>query len=131
MFRGTRRDLFVKTEYELDTDDLDGNAISQLEAEQQQQQQQQSGSSSRSHRRSEQSMPLLVGLLDSAAARRGPDGTLQIQMNGYESEDDVDLDALAAKTTSGGSIFDSIANMANSILGAGMYVQHHFPACSY
>lgn len=126
MFRGTRRDVFAHTEFELDSDDLDGRAISQLEVDQHH-----SRSSSRSHRSSrrpggrddgEQSMPLLVGLLDSASARRGPDGTLQVEMsNGYDPEDEVDLDALAAKQDSGGSLLDSVANMANSILGAGEF----------
>lgn len=34
---------------------------------------------------------------------------------------DVDLEELAAKRTAGGGMLDSIANMANSILGAGMF----------
>jgi len=36
-------------------------------------------------------------------------------------EDTVDLDEIAAKRTAGGGLFDSIANMANSILGAGKF----------
>lgn len=66
-------------------------------------------------------MPLLVGLLDTASARRSEDGTLLLERRG-EGEDDgeeVDLEALAAKASSGGGLLDSVANMANSILGAG------------
>lgn len=57
-------------------------------------------------------MPLLVGLMDSAAARRSAD---------FGDGDDIplDLEDLAAKRTAGGGLLDSVANMANSILGAG------------
>ena len=75
-----------------------------------------------SSRRRDQTVPLLVGLLDSASARRSADGTLQIQYHNLgDGVDDpsVDLEALAAKRISGGGMFDSVANMANSILGAG------------
>ncbi len=68
-------------------------------------------------------MPLLVGLLDSASARRSQDGTLQLEQRGATGDDwsdNVDLEELAAKRTAGGGMLDSVANMANSILGAGM-----------
>lgn len=70
-------------------------------------------------------MPLLVGLLDTASARRSEDGTLLLQRrDGADDEDvDVDLEALAAKASSGGGMLDSVANMANSILGAGNTIQ--------
>lgn len=67
-------------------------------------------------------MPLLVGLLDSATARRSTDGTLQLEQQGGATDTDitdVDLEELAAKRTAGGGMLDSVANMANSILGAG------------
>lgn len=68
-------------------------------------------------------MPLLVGLLDSATARRSVDGTLQLEhrgeLGGEPPDDSIDLEELAAKRTAGGGMLDSIANMANSILGAG------------
>ncbi|CAL1707561.1 unnamed protein product [Somion occarium] len=104
-----------ETEYELDSDDLDDVALAQLESEQ---------TTPRSSRRREQSMPLLVGLLDSATARRSLDGTLQLQPRdgengGYQTEE-FDLEELAAKKSAGGGLLDSIANMANSILGAGI-----------
>lgn len=71
-------------------------------------------------------MPLLVGLLDTATARRSIDGTLQLEHQGPAAVDtditDIDLDELAAKTTSGGGMLDSVANMANSILGAGTFI---------
>ena len=74
-------------------------------------------------------MPLLVGLLDSATARRSLDGTLQLENRGAfaETEDlDVDLEELAHKSTAGGGMLDSVANMANSILGAGeTYIDDH------
>ena len=103
----------VLVEYELDSDDLDDVAISQLQTEQQR--------SPHSRREREQAMPLLVGLLDAATARRSQDGTLQLENRGMfaEHDEEVDLEELAAKRTAGGGLLDSIANMANSILGAG------------
>ena len=69
-------------------------------------------------------MPLLVGLLDSATARRSLDGTLQLESQGTSASgvdtDEIDLEELAAKRTAGGGMLDSVANMANSILGAGI-----------
>lgn len=103
------------TEYELDTDDLDDASLAQLATEQQ--------SLSRSRRDRDQAMPLLVGLLDSATARRSLDGSLQLEHRGTAEEgidpNDIDLEELAAKRTAGGGMLDSVANMANSILGAG------------
>ncbi|PCH43754.1 hypothetical protein WOLCODRAFT_104108 [Wolfiporia cocos MD-104 SS10] len=103
-----------EAQYELDDDELDGEALAQLESAQ-------SRRSSRSGQR-DQSVPLLVGLLDSATARRSVDGTLQLERrdgNG-DDEDHLDLEAIAAKRQAGGGLFDSVANMANSILGAGI-----------
>lgn len=64
-------------------------------------------------------MPLLVGLFDASAARRSLDAP-----NGHEMStvNQYDLEELAAKPTAGGGLVDSIANMANSILGAGEYL---------
>lgn len=103
------------TAYELDVDDLDDEAIAQLETTR-------TSRSPRSTRSREQSIPLLVGLLDSASARRNSvDGTLLLELNGNVVEDEppLDLEALAAKRLAGGGMLDSVANMANSILGAG------------
>ncbi|KAI0930309.1 hypothetical protein AcW1_009038 [Taiwanofungus camphoratus] len=105
-----------EAEYELDTDDLDGETLVQLETAQQHRPQ-------HTGRHREQSVPLLVGLLDSASARRSADGSLQLEHrnpNGDTPDENVDLDALAAKQLAGGGMLDSIANMANSILGAGI-----------
>ncbi|KZT08313.1 amino acid transporter [Laetiporus sulphureus 93-53] len=106
-----------EAEFELDTDDLDNETVAQLESTPQ-------SRSSRSRRLRDQSTPLLVGLLDSASARRSSDGALQLQRRDgsaeEEDEEDVDLEALAAKRLEGGGMLDSVANMANSILGAGI-----------
>ena len=66
-------------------------------------------------------MPLLVGLLDSSHVQRGLDGSLSLSTNGNGTPDggDIDLEELTSKSQRGGGMFDSIANMANSILGAG------------
>ncbi|KAH9832215.1 amino acid transporter [Rhodofomes roseus] len=108
-----------ETEYELDTDDLDGEAVAQLDTSHPPR-----SPRSPSSRHREQSVPLLVGLLDTASARRDTaDGTLRLEQNGVVLEEDgprVDLEALAAKQSAGGGMLDSVANMANSILGAGI-----------
>ncbi|KAI9066604.1 amino acid transporter [Trametes sanguinea] len=100
-----------ETEFELDTDDLDGVALAQLEASQERT----SRAGGRRSRR-DQSMPLLVGLLDASTVRRSIDSP----EGGYEMEPRIDLEELAAKQAAGGNMFDSVANMANSILGAGI-----------
>ena len=68
-------------------------------------------------------MPLLVGLQDIATARRCLDGSLQLERRGENgeayAEDSLDLEDLETKSAAGGGMLDSIANMANSILGAG------------
>jgi solute carrier family 38 (sodium-coupled neutral amino acid transporter), member 11 len=66
-------------------------------------------------------MPLLVGLVDSAHARASLDGPggFPLRQNGEVEEEDIDLEELAAKRHAGGGLLDSVANMANSILGAG------------
>lgn len=62
-------------------------------------------------------MPLLVGLLDSSDSRRSQEGSLPLhEPNGLTSDE---LEEIAGKRVAGGSILDSTANMANSILGAG------------
>ncbi|KAJ6593914.1 AAAP amino acid permease [Mycena capillaripes] len=68
-------------------------------------------------------MPLLVGLFDSSASRGRVDASVPLRRtNGEEvsQQEDVNLEELAAKRIAGGGLFDSIANMANSILGAGL-----------
>jgi sodium-coupled neutral amino acid transporter 11 len=66
-------------------------------------------------------MPLLLGLLDASNARRSIDTPLPIVANGHmSSEETIDLEELASKRTGGGGMIDSVANMANSILGAGI-----------
>ncbi|KAG8721636.1 hypothetical protein FRC08_011564 [Ceratobasidium sp. 394] len=80
-------------------------------------------------------MPLLVGLADASAVRRNPDLPLHTLSNGvtgggmvngrvvYDDEDPssrVDLAELAARQHTGGNLMDSMFNMANSILGAGI-----------
>ncbi|KAH9940510.1 amino acid transporter [Epithele typhae] len=98
-----------ETEYELDDDDLDGVALSQLQTNVQER-----GGRTGSRSR-EQAMPLLVGLMDASTVRRSVDGPSEAY-----NETRIDLEELAAKQTAGGGLLDSIANMANSILGAGI-----------
>ena len=96
----------------MDEDDLDESALQQLSHARE-------GSGLGDIERSGQSMPLLVGLLDTANLR-SPATTRGISMgNGGHGGEEVDLEELARKRTAGGSIIDSVANMANAILGAG------------
>ena len=72
----------------------------------------------------DQSMPLLVGLFESSISRRSLDAAHPHE----RQEGDYDLEEIAAKQKAGGSIIDSIANMANSILGAGKHLAAPFSA---
>ncbi|KAG8907937.1 hypothetical protein FRB99_001445 [Tulasnella sp. 403] len=79
------------------------------------------GGDMRRGRRSSQSAPLLVGLLDSATRRSfdvplTPNGRLPF--GGGEADERLDLEDIAARRHAGGGLLDSVANMANSILGA-------------
>lgn len=97
-----------KSEFELDTDILDEESITHLHSDVPN-----SGSSDEHDQR----MPLLVGLVDQSAARRSID--IPLMSHGDASHGDAELADLAASRTAGGSMLDSVANMANSILGAG------------
>ncbi|KAG8936851.1 hypothetical protein FRC02_010713 [Tulasnella sp. 418] len=93
-----------EAEYDLDTDELGENEILPdpgLER----------------GRTNDQSMPLLVGLLDRSARR-----SLDVPLRSADERDDTnfDLEYLASLRKAGGGMLDSIANMANSILGAGI-----------
>ncbi|KAL4080369.1 transmembrane amino acid transporter protein-domain-containing protein [Scleroderma yunnanense] len=77
----------------------------------------------RSERERGRRIPLLAGFMDSLASRRTPENIIPM----YEPitqeavpECHVDLEEVAAKQWTGGGMFDSVANMANSILGAGL-----------
>lgn len=95
-------------EFELDSDDLDETSLAQIQEEL---------VGSHSDRHNDQSMPLLVGLLESADSRRSLDNSLPL--HGVNGHVDPELEEIAAKRVAGGGILDSTANMANSILGAG------------
>ncbi|KZP34694.1 amino acid transporter [Athelia psychrophila] len=97
-----------EAEFELDSDELDEDAVIHVDDD--------VVPTSRSGRR-DQRMPLLVGLLESSA-RRSLDNALPLQSTNEIC--DAELEEIAAKRSSGGGILDSTANMANSILGAGI-----------
>lgn len=96
--------LLLNLEYELDTDELEGDSTTHLPS-----------------RRDPQTMPLLVGLIDSAQARTGNPNGPDIALTCAEDIEGVDLEELEQKRLSGGGLLDSIANMSNSILGAGEF----------
>jgi sodium-coupled neutral amino acid transporter 11 len=106
-------------EFDLDSDDLDHESLQQLENSHH-------SSMTQSANGDDQRMPLLVGLFDSSASRRSLDNP-SLPLHGIDSEGNLvvigdrtfDLDELATKHISGGGLMNSIANMANSILGAG------------
>jgi sodium-coupled neutral amino acid transporter 11 len=108
-------------EFELDSNELDEEAQQALERH-------------IPHSDHDQRMPLLVGLFDSSASQRSLDASIQMRTGNGTSvivgEDTIDLDELAAKRTAGGGLLDSIANMANSILGAGAFL-HTFLQTSF
>ena len=99
--------LAIFIEFDLDSDELDEDTVAQTNF----------GHNIRSSDPNrDQSMPLLVGLLDASAVRR----SLDIPMDAPECSD-VDVEELVAKQGAGGGMLSSMANMANSILGAGAY----------
>ncbi|KIJ67900.1 hypothetical protein HYDPIDRAFT_83555 [Hydnomerulius pinastri MD-312] len=60
--------------------------------------------------------------MDASALRRTPDTTIPMYGSGAQDSPtttNLDLNEVAAKQHAGGGMFDSVANMANSILGAG------------
>ncbi|KAF8135721.1 amino acid transporter [Boletus edulis] len=102
-----------ETEYELDSDDFDDTTLAEIGR---QQRTSRSGSG-----RGRRPPPLLVGLLDSSAIQRTPDSTIPMYESGDQgSSIELDLSEVAAKQHAGGGMLDSVANMANSILGAGI-----------
>lgn len=104
-----------EAEYELDSDDFDDASLADIQREQRR---------SRGAARRERTMPLLVGLMDASAARRTPDTIIPMYEADTEGNEEglgnVDLENLAEKQWSGGGLLNSVANMANSILGAGI-----------
>lgn len=65
-------------------------------------------------------IPLLPGFMEAIGSGRAEALIPMYEPAPQEDRlDDLDLEELAAKRTAGGGMFDSIANMANSILGAG------------
>jgi len=103
-------------EFELDSDNFEESALTDSRRDQDR------SSPVRSGRGRRRPIPLLTGFMDSLTSRRTPEAIIPM----YEPveqeatcEGHVDLDEMAAKQWAGGGMFDSVANMANSILGAG------------
>ncbi|KAH8119585.1 amino acid transporter [Phellopilus nigrolimitatus] len=99
-----------ETEFELDADELDDSSLDQLHG----------AAGSRRRNGDQNTMPLLVGLMDSSTARQSLDIPLSSSGVGSAEDGYLDLEELASRRTAGGNMIDSVANMANSILGAGI-----------
>ncbi|KAI0036891.1 amino acid transporter [Vararia minispora EC-137] len=100
-----------EAEFDGDSDNLDADAVAQLES-------QPAPAPSRRSRR-DQTAPLLVGLLDASNIRRGADNPYNMDSI-TPANGNMNLEELARKQNAGGGMLQSIANMANSILGAGI-----------
>ncbi len=106
--------IFIATEYsplpefEADTDELDDSELASIRPVS-------------TRLRDDRRMPLLVGLVETSAVRRSVDASIPLYNgNGNHSQDEpIDIEEVAAQRVAGGNMVDSIANMANSILGAG------------
>ncbi|KDQ53489.1 hypothetical protein JAAARDRAFT_39173 [Jaapia argillacea MUCL 33604] len=132
-----------EAEFDLDEDELDDTALAQLSLPQplsspspfppsRPSHPSRPSRSSRSSRRRDHPTPLLVGLLDSSTSRltpssiplpspaSGPFSTTNGIPEGQSTGTQIDLEELAAKRDGGGGLLNSIANMSNSILGAGI-----------
>lgn len=101
-------------EFEHDPDELDDAAVAQLEHLSP------PGGRDTPRRtgRREQTQPLLVGLLDASSVHRAGD-IAELDFDPVERQDPADVEELARRQHAGGGLANSIANMANSILGAG------------
>lgn len=128
--------IYFGLEFELDEDDLDEYALNQLShAREGDVNNALRPPGTLSRQNSEQRMPLLVGLLDTANMR-GPSATHGISLGRLRREEEgnhasgdgtADVEQIARQRTAGGGLLDSIFNMANSILGAGgLYCIHVF-----
>ena len=94
---------YTTPEFDLDSEDLDDGTYVPTAPDQE-----------------DQRMPLLVGLLDSTHIQRSQDGEILLTHSGQSrGEVDEELEGIIAKGKHGGGMLDSVANMANSILGAG------------
>ncbi|KAI6046085.1 amino acid transporter [Pisolithus marmoratus] len=106
-----------EAEFELDSDDFDESTLEDSGSDR-------ARSTSPRPRKSRQPpIPLLAGLMGSQGTRRTPDTMVPMYepaAHGGPSTSPVDIEEMAAKQRAGGNLFDSVANMANSILGAGL-----------
>lgn len=106
-----------EAEFELDSDDFDESTLEDSGSDR-------ARSTSPRPRKSRQPpIPLLAGLMGSQGTRRTPDTMVPMYepaAHGGPSTSPVDIEEMAAKQRAGGNLFDSVANMANSILGAGI-----------
>lgn len=110
-FLDSRSD-FCSLEFDLDSDEFDESSVNELDDVE-------VPTTPRGH--TDQTMPLLVGLFDSSSSRIGSENVPLHSANGggFSTESDLDLEELVSKQHAGGGMLDSVANMANSILGAG------------
>lgn len=95
-------------EFEADTDELDDSELARVRPVS-------------TRLRDDRRMPLLVGLVETSAVRRSVDASIPLY-NGNENhsqDEPINIEEVAAQRVAGGNMVDSIANMANSILGAG------------
>ncbi|KAI6125719.1 amino acid transporter [Pisolithus croceorrhizus] len=104
-------------EFELDSDDFDESTLEDSGSDRAR------STSPRPRRSRQRPIPLITGFTDS----RGTQGALDTIIPMYQpaaleesSISPIDIEEMAAKQQAGGNMFDSVANMANSILGAGI-----------
>lgn len=103
----------VDVAFELDSDEIDEQTLGTLHEDHE---------AVQPGRGRDRDMPLLVGLLHHAS-RRSIESPLALNGNGQSytaANEEAFLEELAKKRTAGGGMLDSVANMANSILGAGI-----------
>ncbi|KAI6157605.1 amino acid transporter [Pisolithus tinctorius] len=106
-----------EAEFELDSDDFDESTLEESGSDRAR------STSPRPRRSRQRPIPLLTGLMDPQGARRTPDTIIPMYEPAAREESltsPVDIEEMAAKQHAGGNMFDSVANMANSILGAGI-----------
>lgn len=106
-----------EAEFELDSDDFDESTLEDSGSDRAR------STSPRPRRSRQRPIPLITGFMDSQRTQGALDTIIPMYEPAAREESrtsPIDIEEMAAKQQAAGNMFDSVANMANSILGAGI-----------
>lgn len=106
-----------EAEFELDSDDFEESTLEDSGSDRAR------STSPRPRRSRQRPVPLITGFMDSQRTQGALDTIIPMYEAAAREESltsPIDIEEMAAKQRAGGNMFDSVANMANSILGAGI-----------